>query len=274
MQHVLRLLETRDSVQVAELAETFSVSEVTVRSDLSDARPPGPRRARPRRRAGPRSDGRRGRVRPAAAARGRAEARDRPRSGRDGGRRRGGRARRQHDRLLPRARAALEARARRRDERPARRDGARRRSGHHRARHRRRAAAVRDVPRRRPRHGRAAVDADQQGLPRRARPQPRARADGPQPGRGADQAGDGGRLRAGVRHLRRHEVAPQRAAVVRPGRGPRGRRHRLGAPADQVEAWRAAGLEVVVADPGPHESVPARPRDLRRVPGPERAAGG
>src|SRR6186997_402458 len=35
MQHVLRLLETRDSVQVAELAETFSVSEVTVRSDLS-----------------------------------------------------------------------------------------------------------------------------------------------------------------------------------------------------------------------------------------------
>src|SRR4026209_15932 len=35
MQHVLRLLETRDSVPVAELAETFSVSEVTVRSDLS-----------------------------------------------------------------------------------------------------------------------------------------------------------------------------------------------------------------------------------------------
>ena len=35
MQHVLRLLETRDSVQVSELAETFSVSEVTVRSDLS-----------------------------------------------------------------------------------------------------------------------------------------------------------------------------------------------------------------------------------------------
>jgi DeoR family transcriptional regulator, aga operon transcriptional repressor len=35
MQHVLRLLETRDSVQVAELAETFAVSEVTVRSDLS-----------------------------------------------------------------------------------------------------------------------------------------------------------------------------------------------------------------------------------------------
>src|SRR4029079_16500891 len=35
MQHVPRLLETRDSVQVAELAETFSVSEVTVRSDLT-----------------------------------------------------------------------------------------------------------------------------------------------------------------------------------------------------------------------------------------------
>src|SRR6478609_807959 len=34
MQHVLRLLESRDSVQVTELAEIFSVSEVTVRSDL------------------------------------------------------------------------------------------------------------------------------------------------------------------------------------------------------------------------------------------------
>jgi DeoR/GlpR family transcriptional regulator of sugar metabolism len=34
-QHVLRLLETRDSVQVSELAESFAVSEVTVRSDLS-----------------------------------------------------------------------------------------------------------------------------------------------------------------------------------------------------------------------------------------------
>jgi DeoR/GlpR family transcriptional regulator of sugar metabolism len=36
MQHVLRLLESRDSVQVAELAEAFSVSEVTVRSDLTE----------------------------------------------------------------------------------------------------------------------------------------------------------------------------------------------------------------------------------------------
>ena len=34
MQHVLRLLETRDYVQVAELSQTFAVSEVTVRSDL------------------------------------------------------------------------------------------------------------------------------------------------------------------------------------------------------------------------------------------------
>ncbi len=34
-QHVLRLLETRDSVHVAELAEAFSVSEVTIRSDLA-----------------------------------------------------------------------------------------------------------------------------------------------------------------------------------------------------------------------------------------------
>jgi DeoR/GlpR family transcriptional regulator of sugar metabolism len=35
MEHVLRILETRDSVHVAELAEAFSVSEVTVRSDLT-----------------------------------------------------------------------------------------------------------------------------------------------------------------------------------------------------------------------------------------------
>jgi DeoR family transcriptional regulator of aga operon len=35
MQHVLRLLETRDSVHVSELAESFAVSEVTVRSDLA-----------------------------------------------------------------------------------------------------------------------------------------------------------------------------------------------------------------------------------------------
>ena len=35
MQEVLRLLETRDSVHVAELAKAFSVSAVTVRNDLS-----------------------------------------------------------------------------------------------------------------------------------------------------------------------------------------------------------------------------------------------
>src|SRR5262249_10764161 len=35
MRQVLRILETRDSVAVAELAEVFSVSEVTVRSDLT-----------------------------------------------------------------------------------------------------------------------------------------------------------------------------------------------------------------------------------------------
>lgn len=34
MQEVLRMLETRDSVHVAELAKEFAVSEVTVRSDL------------------------------------------------------------------------------------------------------------------------------------------------------------------------------------------------------------------------------------------------
>ena len=36
MQQVLQMLETRDSVQVAELAERFSVSEVTVRNDLAE----------------------------------------------------------------------------------------------------------------------------------------------------------------------------------------------------------------------------------------------
>jgi DeoR/GlpR family transcriptional regulator of sugar metabolism len=34
--HVLRLLETRDYVQVAELSQAFAVSEVTVRSDLTE----------------------------------------------------------------------------------------------------------------------------------------------------------------------------------------------------------------------------------------------
>jgi DeoR/GlpR family transcriptional regulator of sugar metabolism len=36
MQKVLQLLETRESLHVAELAEVFSVSEVTVRSDLAN----------------------------------------------------------------------------------------------------------------------------------------------------------------------------------------------------------------------------------------------
>jgi DeoR/GlpR family transcriptional regulator of sugar metabolism len=36
LQQVLQMLETRDSVQVTELAEAFAVSEVTVRNDLSE----------------------------------------------------------------------------------------------------------------------------------------------------------------------------------------------------------------------------------------------
>src|ERR687889_251187 len=36
MQEVLRLLETRDAVHVAELSKAFAVSEVTVRSDLAE----------------------------------------------------------------------------------------------------------------------------------------------------------------------------------------------------------------------------------------------
>ena len=35
MEHVLGLLESRDSVQVSELAKTFAVSQVTVRNDLT-----------------------------------------------------------------------------------------------------------------------------------------------------------------------------------------------------------------------------------------------
>jgi DeoR/GlpR family transcriptional regulator of sugar metabolism len=35
------------------------------------------------------------------------------------------------------------------------------------------------------------------------------------------------------------------------------------APADEVEAWRAAGVTVVTVDPGPRERPPLRPRDLR-----------
>lgn len=36
------------------------------------------------------------------------------------------------------------------------------------------------------------------------------------------------------------------------------------APADEVEAWRAAGVDVITADPGPPEAPAARPWDLRR----------
>jgi DeoR/GlpR family transcriptional regulator of sugar metabolism len=36
------------------------------------------------------------------------------------------------------------------------------------------------------------------------------------------------------------------------------------APPDEVEAWRAAGIHVIAADPGPGAPPPLRPRDLRR----------
>ncbi len=38
-----------------------------------------------------------------------------------------------------------------------------------------------------------------------------------------------------------------------------------GAPEEEVQAWRAAGIEVITADPGPAEPPPVRPRDLRRA---------
>jgi DeoR/GlpR family transcriptional regulator of sugar metabolism len=37
------------------------------------------------------------------------------------------------------------------------------------------------------------------------------------------------------------------------------------APADEVAAWRAAGVDVISVDPGPREPPPLRPRDLRRA---------
>jgi DeoR/GlpR family transcriptional regulator of sugar metabolism len=37
------------------------------------------------------------------------------------------------------------------------------------------------------------------------------------------------------------------------------------APPAEVEAWRAAGIEVITADPGPRELPPVRPRDLRHA---------
>lgn len=37
------------------------------------------------------------------------------------------------------------------------------------------------------------------------------------------------------------------------------------APATEVEAWREAGVEVKLVDPGPREPLPVRPRDLRRA---------
>lgn len=37
------------------------------------------------------------------------------------------------------------------------------------------------------------------------------------------------------------------------------------APAEEVEAWRAAGVQVITTEPGPREPPPLRPRDLRRA---------
>jgi DeoR family transcriptional regulator, aga operon transcriptional repressor len=45
------------------------------------------------------------------------------------------------------------------------------------------------------------------------------------------------------------------------------------APSDEVNAWRAAGVDVVVVDPAPREPLPLRPRDLRRAVRNEEAVG-
>jgi hypothetical protein len=45
------------------------------------------------------------------------------------------------------------------------------------------------------------------------------------------------------------------------------------APSEEVDSWRAAGVDVVVVDPAPREPLPVRPRDLRRAVRNEEAAG-
>src|SRR5262245_15745416 len=45
------------------------------------------------------------------------------------------------------------------------------------------------------------------------------------------------------------------------------------APVDQVEAWRATGVDVITVEPEPSEPLPSRPRDLRPAERDERAAG-
>jgi len=45
------------------------------------------------------------------------------------------------------------------------------------------------------------------------------------------------------------------------------------APFAEVNAWRAAGVDVVVVDPAPREPLPLRPRDLRRAVRNEEAVG-
>src|SRR5947207_8614216 len=45
------------------------------------------------------------------------------------------------------------------------------------------------------------------------------------------------------------------------------------APLAEVEAWRAAGVNVITVDPGPSDTVPLRPRDLRRAVRNDGAAG-
>ena len=42
-------------------------------------------------------------------------------------------------------------------------------------------------------------------------------------------------------------------------------RVRSSAPAEEVQAWRAEGVDVITVDPGPRELLAVRPRDLRRA---------
>ena len=221
MQQVLRLLETRDYVQVAELAQDLCRFRGDGQERPDRAGAPGPRRPHPRRRPGAAAGPVRGRLRPAPAPRGREEARDRARCGGAWSTR----ARRSRwTRARPAYYLALELRAKR--ELVVVTNGLLV------------ATALADAPGitvlvtggmlrlsamslvgdlgadvlRTTRINKGFLGA--RGLSLVARP------DGPQPGRGAHQAGDGRRVRAGVRHLRRHQVAPQRAALLRAGRGP------------------------------------------------------
>ena len=160
----------------------------------------------------------------------------------------------------------VEEGARRRHERPARRDGARGRIRHHRVADGRGAAAVRHVPRRRSR-GRTCCG-------RRGSTRASSAPAGSASARGLmDLNPDEVRIK--------QEMADACDQVYGIFDGTKWHRSALlsfvaaddltgivtdsSAPIAEVEAWRAAGADVITVDPGPGGAPPVRPRDLRRA---------